>query len=436
MKKVIFLSSVLSVGVVLSAEPLVSDVIARQGWGTRKVTVSYRLEIEPAVVTVDVQTNRGDGVWASIGAENQVRLSGDVNALVRPGTRSFVWDAGKDWPDRQISGGNIRFAVSAWVTNAPPDYMTVDLYGADDGTRVRYYAAAEFVPGGVTDERYKTTHLLLRKIPAAGVRWLMGSPADESGRMTDERGVNWETQHEVVLSDDYYMAVYETTQKQFSRYNSWHRSHPNNVRSVDGCPTGPEYDTYPLNRMFLTDFRGGEKGLGWPANHDVDETSWLGKLRAATGLAFDLPTEAQWEFACRAGTTTAWCNGEDAKGKPNEHVFGFGTLSFYANYNGLPLVPVGTKLPNGFGLYDMMGNVAEQCLDWAGDHPTDGGTKVDPVGAAKPEPLDLGALTLIVKGGRRGGVADLLRSGCRIKSKVQNWDEQIGFRVVCPALAR
>ena len=418
--------------VALAAGPVVSDVTYTQK-NSRLLKIGYKLANQPAVITVDVQTNVTGDTWASIGPANFPSLSGDVGVVVPVGDRTVLWDVRTDWPDHVVEAPKFRIEVTAWATNAPPDYMVVDL-NADRG--IKYYADAASVPGGVGDVRYKTTHLLMRKIPAAGVEWTMGSPTDESGRMTDERGVNWETQHKVVLSADYYMAVFETTQKQYSRYSVYHRSHPHNDHSVDGCDFGPQYDTYPLNRMFLTNFRGTDKGLGWPTNHDVDSDSWIGQLRATTGLDFDLPTEAQWEFACRAGTTTAWCDGEDAKGSPNEHIFWFGNLGQYASYNGQPLQAVGKLKSNGYGLYDIMGNVAEMCLDWSAAYATDGTVAYDPVGAAKPDPFNVSTAKVICRGGRRGGVGDLLRSACRIGADVQNWSEEIGFRLVCPAAAK
>ena len=117
MKTSLFISFVMSAGIALAADPLVSDVSAAQGNGSRRVTVSYTLVNEPAVVTVDVQTNRGDDVWVSIGVDKQVSMTGDLNKLVQPGSRALVWDAGKDWPDQLIKGGNIRFALSAWTTD-------------------------------------------------------------------------------------------------------------------------------------------------------------------------------------------------------------------------------------------------------------------------------------------------------------------------------
>jgi formylglycine-generating enzyme required for sulfatase activity len=414
-------------GVAFAVDPIVSNVTATQGLGSRKVTVSYTLEDEPAVITVDVQTNRGDDVWVSIGADKQVSITGDLNKLVRPGNHALVWNAKQDWPDQLIKGGNIRFAVSAWTTNAPPEWMVVDLDSATPADSVTYYESADRIPGGVSDARYKTTQMLFRKIPAGGVEWLMGSPDNESGRMTTERGELREKQHRVILTDDYYMAIFETTQKQYSKLDDSHTS-------------SPRGDTYPLNRATLTELRGETKGLGWPTNHDVDDTSWFGKLRAATGLDFDLPTEAQWEFACRAGTTTAYCCGIASTGSPNSHVFGVPGIEAYAQYtysSGNALQFVGQKRPNGYGLYDMMGNVNEMCLDWLGDYPNDGGVSVDPRGAAKPNPLDLANdSVLIFRGGYYNSIGDALRSANRLLWRAKSAADAYGFRVVCPAVAK
>ena len=134
----VFALSAVSAGALSAAEPIVSNVKAVQGLGSRNVTVSYTLSNEPAVITVDVQTNRGDDVWVSIGAERQMNITGDMNKLVQPGSRAIVWKARNDWPDQLITGGNIRFAVSAWTTNAPPDYMVVDLNAATPAESVTY----------------------------------------------------------------------------------------------------------------------------------------------------------------------------------------------------------------------------------------------------------------------------------------------------------
>ena len=118
--------------------------------------------------------------------------------------------------------------------------------------------------------------------------------------------------------------------------------------------------------------RGSSNGAEWPSSAAVDSSSFMGKLRARTGLNFDLPTEAQWEYACRAGTTTKYSYGDS----------GNGDYMWYYGNSCMKTHKVGTKLPNPWGLYDMHGNVYEWCLDWYASD-LSGGT--DPKGSNFPK---------------------------------------------------
>ena len=100
--------------------------------------------------------------------------------------------------------------------------------------------------------------------------------------------------------------------------------------------------------------RGSSNGTKWPSSSAVDTSSFMGKLRMRTGFDFDLPTEAQWEFACRAGTTTTYYWGDSMN---DNYVWYSGNSSNTSHI-------VGTKVPNSWGLYDMSGNAYEWCLDW------------------------------------------------------------------------
>ena len=100
--------------------------------------------------------------------------------------------------------------------------------------------------------------------------------------------------------------------------------------------------------------RGSTKGAKWPSSAEVDASSFLGKLQARTGINFDLPTEAQWEYACRAGTTTTYYWGSSMSGD----------YAWYVSNSGSESHPVGGKKPNAWGLYDMCGNGSQRFCFW------------------------------------------------------------------------
>ena len=152
-----------------------------------------------------------------------------------------------------------------------------------------------------------------------------------------DQGVN----HEVTLTKPYYMGKYEVTQEQ------WEGVMGNNPSSTKG------------GKLPVTD-------VSW---EDCQE--FIRKLIAKTNGGYRLPSEAEWEYACRAGTTTAYSFGDNITAKD-------------ANYNiGIKIlkpVAVGNYKPNAFGLYDMHGNVWEWCEDWKADYPA--GAVTDPKGPA------------------------------------------------------
>jgi len=169
----------------------------------------------------------------------------------------------------------------------------------------------------------------------------MGSPATEPGREADEG-----PQYEVTISRGFYLGKYETTQEQWE--------------SVMGT----------------TPWVGMSHVQSNP-NHPAVHISWddmqalIQDLNASIGeQLYRLPTEAEWEYACRAGTTTHWSFGDD-EGQLADYAWNGGVVE-YAQ-------PVGTKLPNPWGLYDIHGNVWEWCADWYGTYGT--GPQVDPQGS-------------------------------------------------------
>lgn len=350
--------------------PSVSGVSLSQDSATRAVTINYKLADAPAIITLDITTN---GV--SIGQQNVWAIDGDANKVIQPGSRSMVWHPDKSWPNQKFvasDGIEVGAVVTAWSENDPPMYLAADLVSGN----VKYYTCAEAVPGGVQDNLYKTTTLLMRRIYARGKAFMMGSPSDEPGRWeTDHR----EDQHEVHFSHDYYMGVYEVTQQQWAQITTnWPSYHSNAA-----CrPTRPvENVTWALIRGASTYYPDAPI-----------EASFLYLLRTKTGLAFDLPGVAQWEYAAKAGNGDyKWGDGtaldsglQGLNSKDNEDVAynalgrnaynnATGTYSPTAS-SGLATTnrdvdtrcgtaAVGSFPPNSWGLYDMHGNVYEVCAD-------------------------------------------------------------------------
>ena len=283
-------------------------------------------------------------------------------------------------------------------------YAVVDLSGGPDAANypVRYTDAAP----NLDDDTCRTTELWLRRIPKG--TFMMGSPEDELGRNTDE------TQHEVTLTQNYYIGVFECTQKQ------WELVMGSNPSSYKG-------DCRPVETVSYNSVRGsGEQaGAGWPScGHAVDASSFMGKLQAKTGLTFDLPTEAQWEYACRAGTTTALNSGKNLTATNQDANMNELGRYYYNKSDGKggysQHTTVGSYLPNAWGLYDMNGSVWEWCLDWFVDFGT--GTESDPVGPST-------GLHRVFRGGDWNGMARACRSTDRNDDTPTRNNSYIGFRI-------
>lgn len=281
---------------------------------------------------------------------------------------------------------------------------------------VRYYESKAALPGGFGSDAYKTTYMLFRKIPAAGMSFLMGGCSLESAR--NPNYADKEIQHKVIFTKDYYMAVYETTYRQLFE-----------VRNLTGCPEN--LATHPIAASGWTDWnslRGSSSG--WPSGgHTCEEGVFFGILQKKTGQVFDLPTEAQWEFACRAGSSGVLNSGLDCESAyTGESAPNIEELAWCAT-NASDKQPVGLKVPNAWDLYDMHGNVYEFCLDTYVDN-LGTATVVDPVGP------DTEGNNRVVRGGSYLYYTDNLRSAQRVYAGRSWADGSYGFRVWGEAVAR
>lgn len=391
----------LTVAGALVAAPEVTVTSTTQDAATKTVTVGYTVGSD-AIVTVEVVS--GDRTLA------HPRVSGDVNCAVAGGAHAFAWTPlGED----DAVGTNVSFRISAWDPADPPDYLVADL---DLDRVVGYYATTnDFPDGGLANDVYRMSKLVMRRIPAAGVQ------------------LNLDGKYPVRITQDFWMAIYETTQEQYRRILNLH---PGTFTEPVAWPTRPVNGglAAPASALFFREIR--EPGYKSDSSYVVPtapgEGSFLSILSSRTGLAFDLPTEAQWEVACRAGTTGDLYDGTDAtrlgrftsngglpSGKTQAEMYAYGATNGTAK--------VGSYLPNAWGLYDMLGNVWEWCRDvyrtdfgLAGKTVQDDWCNVDATDA-----------TYQAQRVRRGGCWREAPCTCSTRSYWGSGLNNAGFRVMC-----
>lgn len=378
------------------------DVAATDGSRAR-VAVAYTLS-EPAIVLADVVTNvtgtaSGDE-YASIGPDLQLTFTGDIGRKVEGGRRSFAWYAAKDWPSNRLEAVKIR--LTAYPTNRPPPYLVVDL-AADAAERYRYYASAAAIPGFPESDLYRTRKLVMKYIRAKNIPWTMGAVGETSN--TDERS------HEVRLRSNYWMGVFELTVGQHAWFS-------------DGSAAN-KANHYPLCRAGSYNAIRGADNL-YPA--EPSPGSYLGLLHARTGIWFDLPTEAQWEYVAKAGHGCyMWGDGTPMSLANLTNGVGQAVIAV----SGGALERAGSRRPNDWGIYDMMGNVREACLDWKqadvswnsnGIANASGGYLADGVTAGSRR---------VMRGGYYASAWTSVRPACREDTAVPgNWTDGFGLRLV------
>ncbi|MDR3171682.1 MAG: SUMF1/EgtB/PvdO family nonheme iron enzyme [Treponema sp.] len=284
---------------------------------------------------------------------------------------------------------------------------SMDVTGMASGTT--YYFWVSTVRGSEESEKSPVVTVLTAavtpNVPSNMVRinggtFMMGSPASEAGRWDDEG-----PQHRVTVSS-FFMGKYEVTQKEY--------------QAVMGTnPSRFKGDNLPVEQVSwfeaveYCNARSRKEGLALAytisGSGDNRTVTWN---RNANG--YRLPTEAEWEYACRAGTTTPYSSGSsvDAAG-------------WYSINSGRKTHPVGTKQANAWGLYDLHGNVREWCWDWFGD--CGSSAQTDPVGASS-------GTYRVERGGSWGHNGRYLRSACRDYYTPSNRYGSLGFRLARPSL--
>ncbi len=390
--------------------PAVSNVVARQRWPWNGlVDVDYEVGGDTnllAGLAAQITFTDSDGrSWVA-----STFLAG-AEPWAEPGPHRATWNAAAD-AGAGVMASNAIATVS--LVRAPePRWCVIDLSGGSAASSypVTYVTDVPNVPGGFNADAYKTTNLVLRLV----------KPSDWADGTFTMGG-----SCEATLTNAFWIGVFETTQRQWELVAG---GRPSYFRRDDG------YATRPVEKVSYEMIRGSDAGSMWPDSGDVDEDSFLGKLRARTGLAFDLPTEAQWEFACRATTTTDYNNGSDwTDGTSCTNLDPLGRYWFNGGGggNGNPdcdtsggTAAVGSYQPNEWGLYDCHGNVDEWCLDWFGDFAA---SAVEPVGAPSGEKR-------VLRGGCWIDNAVNCRSTGRIGLTPDFVGNYYGFRLCLPAVA-
>ncbi len=472
-KACVFMFAAVAVAMLNAAT--INQVIVRQQWPwSTKVKVEYSLSGVDASHPVDIAVTTYNGDVELPSTHLGEAIEGDVYGVTEEFGEFYI-DPVVAYGTEKI--GMTKFKVKLAVTDSAAninevlykiydltsgectDVTRADLFNGKYGTYETNYTALGsgfttplndvLIWTGVTnDAKYATTHLVLRKIPAKGQTFAMGSPEGEIGRQNMESG--WtgdgqrEMKHSVSFTNDFYMGVFEVTQSQWNHIkNDWP-----STWSLADCR-----DTRPVESVSYDTIRGNMSTVGgaWPTNlsHEAASSSFLGMLRSAItdSPKFDLPTEAQWEYACRAKSTTAYYNGKDCENGANNftspNFAGLGRYRWSGGYvdgaypqsahystvgdtNGT--ARVGSYLPNAWGLYDMLGNVAEWCLDWYDGFTADSIT--EPTGPERADAFKInGYEARVLKGAAWYSPAYDCRAAIRFHKTWSQGEAWMGFRI-------
>lgn len=261
------------------------------------------------------------------------------------------------------------------------------------------YFFAPGITGYIQEVRRPTGQAIAVELPGGATMdmvwvgrgsFLMGSPADEPGRDQNEG-----PQHRVTISQGFYIGKYEITQAQWT--SVMHAQPWAGKSHVEENPHHPA--VY----------------ISW---EDVQEfTRRLNRMAGAE--VYRLPTAAEWEYACRAGTATPWSFGEDDSALQKYAWYADNTWEVDERYGHA----VGTKLPNPWGLHDMHGNVWEWVQDWYSNEPYSSSSEVDPKGPTK-------GFLRVGRGGAFGNYGHVLRSANRSGGDPTSRNAGTGARLV------
>ncbi|MBS0210595.1 MAG: formylglycine-generating enzyme family protein [Planctomycetes bacterium] len=257
-------------------------------------------------------------------------------------------------------------------------------------------------------DKINNTSATFEMVPIRGGTFRMGSPDSEAKRKADEGPV-----HEVKISP-FWMGKYEVTWDEYEIFMFQLDIHQRNIRQEDPSPLDKLADALVRPTKPYTDMTFG---MGKERNPAISMTQHAAKkycewLSAKTGRYYRLPTEAEWEYACRAGTTTKYSFGDDESK--------LGDYAWYYENSEEKYQKVGQKKPNPWGLYDMHGNVCEWCADGY-----DANFYAQGAGKVETDPFDVPKVIepCVVRGGSWDDDPEQLRSAAR-RGSHKDWKQQ------------
>ena len=432
MKKLV-VSLLAALGVQLLPAAVIEQVLVRQQWPwSTDVKIEYRISGLDGSTPVDIVVTASDGAVPLDSSRLAASLSGDVYGIVANGVGTILLDPIRAFGTEKaaMADFNVELAVKASAANVDEVlYKVVDLntgsvsdirrrdflngrcgaYETDYGRFGTGFATSlsdELVWTDVTNRtEFMVEKMVFRKVSAKGVVWQMGETEAAAG---SKPVPFWAT-----LDADYYLSVFPVTQGQYDKYR------PEDKYGAFGTDAD-DHLLCPVADMFVGDVLGAAK------------YTFLSRMKAKCGLDVTLPTEAQWEFACRGGNyATALYSG-----KPFAQGAIFDLSWSQDNADGT-LHRVGQKRPNAYGLYEMLGNAAEYCLNFYFDYPSDSSQTTPVVNPGADRPASGAAGTYVF----RGGYYTLSRTCCRaayresinLSSGYKRSGKPVGFRVCFPA---
>jgi formylglycine-generating enzyme required for sulfatase activity len=377
--------------------------------GTRQFSFGFRVARTLPPLDFDV-VEQGESVWHKA----ELTLEGAAGPLV---VRSV---------DRDVKVSPEQITTPASLTVTGPELLAGTVLFTVEGAAANeaYQVLGRLVPDGFRVVRTQDNSIAMKLVLIPRGEFMMGAGQEEIEQAVSAEAVSAFVpfrrsegpRHRVRVTRPFWIGMHEVTVGQFRQFvdATGYRTEPErDARIVDGLIEGrwqphkpgyswrepgfPQTDEHPV--VLVT----------W--NDAVEFCKWLSEKE---GEAYRLPTEAEWEYACRAGSTARWCFG-DAEER-------LGECAWYRANSGLVPHPVGRKMPNAFGLYDVHGNVCEWCADGWSEGYYQQSSEDDPRGAEGDGPR-------ILRGGNVWGQPIDCRSALRLADGHSGRGNQWGFRI-------